>query len=214
MLFRARRPRHGEDVFEGERDQAADRRLPLPHQRDAGPVPEGFERGAEELSRVHGRAEVAHAGREEPVELVELLDRAELDRETGPLGLPDLVAHAAIELPPQRAGVGRQRQHHVDLVLHRLPRDLESLCAAELDDAGPLAARLLQEVLDEAGGKRGGARTGTAAIEKRHRRHDRPNERPPHDERGEKAETSRVVFGGEIERIVTVTLADGRRPLG
>ena len=96
------------------------------------------------------------------------------------------------------SGVGGQRQHHVDLVLHRLPRDLEPLRAAELDDAGPLAARLSQQARDEAG-RSAGARTRTAAIEKRHRRHDRADERPPHDECRENAEPSRVVFGGKIK---------------
>src|SRR6266850_3253900 len=98
ILFRAGRPRNREDVCEGERNQAADRRLPFSHERDARPVSEGVERRAEELSTVHGRAEVSHAGREEPVERVESLGPAELDRETGPFSLPHLVAHAAIEL--------------------------------------------------------------------------------------------------------------------
>jgi hypothetical protein len=76
--------------------------------------------GVEEPSPVHGRAELAHAAGEDPVEGVELLSPAPFDGKARPLGLSDLVPHTAIELLPQAVRVGREGQGEVDLVVQGL----------------------------------------------------------------------------------------------
>src|SRR5712691_594084 len=81
-VFPSRRgPRDHQTILEREGHESADRHRAVTDQSQPGSAPEGPEDGAEELSTMDRRPELAHIHRPRVVKLIEHLDTAELDRQ-------------------------------------------------------------------------------------------------------------------------------------
>src|SRR5580704_1144193 len=149
VVLQARGPRNDQTILERQGYEAADGRVALPDEDNPGPCAERCEHGAKEFRSVDGRAEVAHADDERVVEGRQTLGAAELDRESRPLRLADLIPDALVELTPELIGTGWQRERQVDLVLRRRSGNLKLLRAAELHRPGSEGSCIRDQALDE-----------------------------------------------------------------
>ena len=212
VLLQAGRPGHDQAILEGEDHEPANRRAALAHEENPRAAAKGFEDGAEKPEPVNRRSEIAHPNDERLVKRREVLCSPAFDREPGTLGLPDLVSHTFVQLSPETVGVRRNRESHVDFGLCRWHVDIDRRRASELDGPCPERTGLGDEMFDEDPGQGGRRAARTAAVEKWHRRHNRAEERPAHDERGEDARAAPVVLGAQVERLVAVCLLNEHEP--
>src|SRR5437899_2607462 len=198
-VFPSRRsPGNHQAVPEREGHESADRHRAVTDQGDPGFAPERAEDGAEKMSTMDRRPELAHIHRPRVVKLIEHLDPAELDGQSGGLGLSDLIANLGVEPPPEAAGMFGQRKNEIDLVAHGGHREWQLIGTAQLDPPSAKMRRDPNEMIHQGVSQRTRPAARPPGVEERHRRDDGPEEPTPNKECGEDAAHAVLVLGQKI----------------
>ena len=137
-------------------------------QGDSGCAPEGAEDGPEEMSPMSRRSELPHIHRPRVVKPIEQLEPAELDRQSGGLGLSDLIADFGVEAQPEAVGMIRQRQNQIDLVPHGGHREWHLIGTAQLDPPSAKMRRDPNEMIHQGVSQRTRPAARPPGVEERH----------------------------------------------